>query len=131
LVAMAMAAALTGQVGPCRIVHGRMDLWNGSPTARIWVARTHRVLGVGPSDGGLEALPEAVRRIWTGRDSEADWKTSIVGDFKVCPLNGARPGHMQSVRLVDARGLTARPRHAPQAAGGGGSASTRAARPSL
>ena len=124
----AVIAALTGALivsqpaaaapaGPCRTVQGRMDLWNGAPTVRILVLGTRRVLGVAQTSESFDDLPSAVRRIWTGRDAEADWATSIVGDFEVCALTPDRPGHMQRVRLVDARRLTARPRHARPAAG--------------
>ena len=128
LMALAMAAALTTS-GPCRTVHGRMDLWNGAPTVRIWMVGTRRILGVEQPNERFDDLPPAVRRIWQGDD--ADWATSIYGDFRVCALTPQRPGHMQQVRLVEARGLSARPRQAPQAGGGSGKLSTNAASPSL
>jgi hypothetical protein len=128
LVALAMAASLTTS-GACRTVHGRMDLWNGAPTVRIWVTGTRRVLGVEQPTQSFDDLPPAVQRIWRG--GEADWATAIYGDFEVCALTPRRPGRMQQVRLVDARRLSARPRQAPQAGGGNGKPSTRAARPSL
>jgi hypothetical protein len=126
--ALALAASFNAAPGPCRTVHGRMDLWNGAPSVRIWVIGTRRVLGVEQASESLDDLPPAVRRIWTGRD--ADWSTSIYGDFEVCTLTPERAGHMQRVRLIAARRLTLRPRQAPQSAGGGARPSTRAARPS-
>jgi hypothetical protein len=107
LVALAMAAVLAAP-GACRTVHGRMDLWNGAPTVRIWVIGTRRILGVEQRSEGFDDLPPSVRGIWTGRDPEADWSRAIYGDFKVCALAPDRPGHMQTVRLVDARRLSAR-----------------------
>jgi hypothetical protein len=91
-------------------VHGRMDLWNGTPSVRIWVIGTHRVLGVEQRDEKLDDLPAEVRRIWSGKDPETDWRTSIYGDFTVCPVAAYQPGRMQHVRLAGAQHLSARPR---------------------
>jgi hypothetical protein len=107
LAALAVAAALAG---PCRTVHGRMDLWNGAPTVRIWLAGTHRVLGVEQQTETFDDLPPGVRRIWTGKDTDADWATAIYGDFRVCAVTEARPGRMQRVRLIGATHLAPRPR---------------------
>ncbi|WP_372782527.1 hypothetical protein [Phenylobacterium sp.] len=94
----------------CRTVHGRMDLWNGAPTVRIRVIGTRRVLGVVQPHERFDDLPPSVRRIWTGQDADADWKTSITGDFKVCAVRPERPGRMPRVRLIAAGRLTARAR---------------------
>lgn len=107
LIALALAAAPSE---PCRAVHGRLALWNGAPTVRIAVAKTRRVLGVAQPTESFDDLPPPVRAIWTGKDANADWATAIEGDFKVCALTPDRPGHMPSVRLVDAVRLTPRPR---------------------
>ncbi len=128
LVALSVAAT---SAGPCKTIHGSMDLWNGTPTVRIQVIGTHRVLGVVQPNERLDDLPSSVRRFWTGKDAEADWKTSIVGDFAVCPVAAERPGRMRMVRLVDARRLTTRRRQDPHPVGGGGRPETRAASPSL
>jgi hypothetical protein len=87
-----------------------MELWNGTPTVRIVVSDTRRVLGVVQPNASFDDLPANVRRIWTGKDPEADWKTSIHGDFKVCPLAADRPGRMQRVTLIEAVHLIAKPR---------------------
>jgi hypothetical protein len=112
IVALAMAAALTSSAAePCRVVHGRMDLWNGAPTVRIWVTGTHRVLGVEQPRQSLADLPASVRAIWNGQDAGADWATAIWGDFKVCAVERVRRAHLQRVRLVDAWRLAARARN--------------------
>ncbi|HEX5263831.1 MAG TPA: hypothetical protein VFW13_09910 [Phenylobacterium sp.] len=105
--ALAVAAALSTAPASCHTVHGRMGLWNGAPTVRIAVTGSHRLLGVVQPSERLDDLPASVRAIWTGRDSDADWATSIVGDFEVCPVDVAQPGHLQMVRLVQARRLSA------------------------
>jgi hypothetical protein len=108
VIALVLFAAVTAAAGPCHTVHGRMELWNGSPTVRIVVGK--RVLGVDQPNQSIDDLPAGVRRIWTGKDPEADWRTSIHGDFKVCPLAADRPGRMQPVTLIEAVHLVARPR---------------------
>jgi hypothetical protein len=95
---------------PCRTVHGQMQLWNGSPTVRISVIGAHRILGVVQPNQSFDDLPPAVRRIWDGKDVQADWGTAIVGDFTVCAVRPERPGHMQMVRLTATRHLVARPK---------------------
>jgi hypothetical protein len=107
LVALAAAAAL---LGPCRTVHGRMDLWNGAPTVRIWVVGAHRVLGVEQLSESFDDLPPAVRAVWTGKDTDADWATAIYGDFRVCAVTKAHPGGMQRVRILGATHLSPQPR---------------------
>ncbi len=107
LAALVVAAALAG---PCRTVHGRRALWNGTPAVRISVLGTHRVLGVVQPNARFDDLPPAVRRIWTGQDVDADWKTAIEGDFRVCPAAPARPGRMQPVRVIGAANLKLRRR---------------------
>jgi hypothetical protein len=107
---LALAAQAAAASESCRTVHGRMDLWNGTPSVRIWVIGTHRVLGVEQRDEKLDDLPAEVRRIWSGKDPETDWRTSIYGDFTVCPVAAYQPGRMQHVRLAGAQHLSARPR---------------------
>jgi hypothetical protein len=104
------ALALLAAAEPCRTVHGRMELWNGAPSVRIWVVGTKRVLGVAQQEASFKDLPFAVRQIWTGADADKDWATAIYGDFEVCPLAAERAGHMQAVRLIDATHLSWRPR---------------------
>jgi hypothetical protein len=36
----------TDLVDSCRIVHGRLMYYNGTPSFRVWVVGTNRVLGV-------------------------------------------------------------------------------------
>ena len=110
VIVLAFIAAAAIAAEPCRTVHGRMELWNGTPSVQIWVVGTHRVLGVVQPHDSLDDLPAGVRKIWNGKDVEADWATAIYGDFKVCLVGGDRSGQMQRVTLVEAFRLTARPR---------------------
>lgn len=110
VIALAFMAAAAVASGACQTVHGRIELWNGTPSVRIAVSGTHRVLGVIQPNESFGDLPASVRSIWTGKDPEVDWKTAIYGDFKVCPVGSDRPGRMQRVTLIKANRLIARPR---------------------
>ena len=106
----AAAPALGGEPLACRTVHGRMSLWNGAPTVRIWIVGTRRMLGVRQPNDSLEDLPPNVRRLWATHGDAAMWESELFGDFRVCPLAPDRPGHMQPVRLESASRLVLRPR---------------------
>ena len=102
--------APTHQSTACRVVRGRMALWNGAPTVRIWVIGTRRILGIVPSDNAFDQLPAPIRELWDGTNHDADWNTVIYGDFKVCARAPKRPWRMQMVTVMDARRLVLRPR---------------------
>jgi hypothetical protein len=94
----------------CRTVHGRMELWNGTPSVRIWVVGTHRILGVTQQDETFSQLPRSITSLWNGKDTERDWNTAIYADFEVCAVTEVGPGSMQMVRVVDAHNAIRRPR---------------------
>lgn len=80
-------------VAPCFTVHGRLSSWNGTPTYRISVTGTKRLLGVsegrfGPN--GYELLPLEIPQP-TNFDSE------YFGDFTVCPFEPEQPKRMRLV----------------------------------
>lgn len=85
-------------VAQCFTVHGRLDLYNGGPSTRIWVVGTHHMLGV-----DNEILPEKAAL-------KLDWETDVYGDFVVCPLAREQKGHMQSVCVESASHLRTSPR---------------------
>ena len=75
------------------VVHGRLSIYNGNPTARIWEIGTHRLLGI--SDGrfrkdGYANLPESIKTM-------VGFGVDLYGDFKVYPFTASRPGVMQLV----------------------------------
>lgn len=92
-------------VGPCRTVHGRLFFANGTPSKRIWVVGTRRILGVSerPSSGGegLEGLPANLRAALAGHP----FGIRLYGDFEVCPFTRQRPGWMQFVCVARATRL--------------------------
>ena len=75
-------------VGKCSTVRGRMNYWNGTPSTRIWIIGTHRMLGLPCEDAGL---PENIRSHLSDFDDE------VTGSFRVCPLQKYRKGEMQMV----------------------------------
>ena len=81
-------------VGACFSVYGRLSLWNGAPTARIWRIGTKRILGI---DDGFPPPKSLASRL--------DFGTQAYGDFLVCPLTPNKPGHMQRVCVESARKL--------------------------
>jgi hypothetical protein len=109
LAAASLAPSLVS-AEPCRTVHGRMSLANGTPSVRIWVIGTRRILGVVQPNERFDDLPANVRAIWSRGGDEVMWATDLYGDFRVCPVTPSRPGRMQMVTLVSATGLVARRR---------------------
>jgi hypothetical protein len=73
-------------VGACFTVHGRLSLWNGSPSLRVWRVGTNRILGVDDD----HPLPQSIAK-------QMDWGVEAWGDFEVCPFTKERPGVMQLV----------------------------------
>jgi hypothetical protein len=80
-------------VGRCFSVHGRLSVFNGAPSFRIWKIGTKRVLGVSEQRFALEGynnLPDDLR-------GKVDAEKDLYGDFLVCPFTKARPKEMQMV----------------------------------
>ncbi|HWA00735.1 MAG TPA: hypothetical protein VG841_10525 [Caulobacterales bacterium] len=102
--AMALLALATphasAQQQECFVVHGRLQIGNGTPSVRIWRIGTHRMLGVsdGPPGDELSNLPENVR----GALQERPLARRVFGDFHVCALTPQRDGQMQLVRVESA-----------------------------
>ncbi len=89
--------------GKCFIVHGRLSVYNGTPSIRLWPVGSRRMLGIiDPKDvsnaSGPSVLPEAVR---TKLDADKD----VFGDFLVCPLSPRRTGRMQTVCIESGKNL--------------------------
>ena len=75
-------------VGKCFTVRGRMNFWNGTPSTRIWMIGTHRMLGLPCEDSGL---PKNVRKHFNDFDDE------VTALMKVCPFDKYHKGEMQMV----------------------------------
>jgi hypothetical protein len=79
-------------VGECLLVHGRLSVWNGNPTFRIWPVGTKRMLGVREE---FEAPTELDPYL-------GHFDDVVYADFNVCPLTKPRPGVMQIVCVESA-----------------------------
>jgi hypothetical protein len=74
-------------------VYGALRLYNGTPSARITVSSTKRVLGVVSyiaDNNETFAAPANVR-------SNASFDRSLNGTYFVCPITKAQPREMQRV----------------------------------
>ncbi|HEX8176181.1 MAG TPA: hypothetical protein VF543_13780 [Pyrinomonadaceae bacterium] len=92
-------------VGRCFTVRGRLSLYNGAPTIRLWRAGTRQMLGVSSSyaEAGYTSIPAEIER-------QLNWETELWGDFEVCPFTPRRPGEMQMICIESGKNLVARKR---------------------
>ena len=91
-------------VGPCYTVHGRMYAANGSPSYRIWVVGTHRILGVHEGLGETACSPPALLDSLVGKEDKV-----VYADFVVRPVTPDHPGWMRMVCVASARRIVTRP----------------------
>lgn len=94
--------------GDCRTVHGRMALYNGTFSYRIWVVGTHRMLRVVDAEGDnfndLKVLPDSLARRLQPYENDA-FAPLVFADFRVCAFTRSQPGVMQSVTLESAKNI--------------------------
>ncbi|MGZ3404624.1 MAG: hypothetical protein ACXWKR_07260 [Phenylobacterium sp.] len=102
----------TAPPGHCRVVHGRMAIYNGTFSFRIWAIGTHRMLRV--VDEALDNFgdvgrlpPELARALDPYRENL--WGHDVFADFKVCDVTESRPGVMQTVTLAGATRIRVAP----------------------
>ena len=86
--------------GTCYQVKGRLSYYNGTPSTRIWIVGTHRMLGIPSEDSDL---PANVGPLLKSFDDQ------IFADFVVCPLTKDHPGTMRMVRVKSASHVINRP----------------------
>ena len=85
-----------GIVDDCYAIRGRLSIYNGTPSMRIWKVGTKRILAVTPSED--EIIPNNLKKqIGIGKQ--------IYGDFVVCPFEKEKEGHMQSVCVESAKNM--------------------------
>src|SRR5215471_15166179 len=90
-------------VGKCFKVHGRLSVYNGTPSIRLWPVGSRRLLGViDPKDvsnaPGPSILPKSI-------GEKLDWDKNVFGDFLVCPLTRSQPGKMQTICIESGKNL--------------------------
>jgi hypothetical protein len=94
-------------VGKCFSVHGRLSVYNGTPSIRLWPMGTKRLFGIiDPNDAsnapGPTVLPVEIK-------NKLDWDKDVLGDFRVCPLTQQQTGRMQTVCIESGKNLIERP----------------------
>ena len=80
-------------------IHGRLSIYNGNSTFRIWIIGTNRILGIPGGDLEPADMPEKLKKLFT------DTGIIVYGDFTVIPLTEYKPGVMQFVRIESAKNL--------------------------
>jgi hypothetical protein len=86
----------------CFSVRGRLAIGNGTPSCRIWIVGTKRILGIEekstPQDEESPMMPDTLRNL-------VGFDRYVFGDFTVYPVTKALPGRMQIVRVTKASNL--------------------------
>lgn len=92
-------------VDKCFRIRGRLSLFNGNPTIRLWRAGTKRILGVSASyaSEGFSSIPEEIEK-------KLNWETDVWGDFLVCPFTPQRAGEMQMMCIDAGKNIEVRKR---------------------
>lgn len=93
--------------GPCFKLRGRLAIYNGAPSLRIWPVGTTRLLGI--SEGRFahpdgDNIPPQVR---AQLGSLAD---ELFADFTVCPFANDKPGVMRLICVEAATNIVVRQR---------------------
>ena len=89
--------------GACFEIRGRMAIYNGNPSLRIWPVGTRRLLGVleGESMKGYPNLPRGVlEQLSPGK--------AMYADFTICPFTDDEPGVMRMVCVESAESISIR-----------------------
>ena len=107
----------------CYWTHGRLSVYNGSPSFRIWQIGTRHILGVfnGPShypartndDIENPELPSELYRAYEADNRRLKRETGIMwaipppafADFEACPLRPEIKGWMQAVCIESAKNI--------------------------
>jgi hypothetical protein len=98
------SSAWAETAGACFWVHGRLSVYDGTPSLRIWPIGSKRLLGLCDAEcGDREDGPPLPANVKEEMPSESSW--SMRGEFEVCPLTKDRVGHMRYVRLKNAKRL--------------------------
>lgn len=91
----------------CYWTHGRLSLYNGTPSFRLWKIGTHRILGIysGPSvdrsglDNENPEFPASIQKQFK------PYENYIYADFEVCPLEPEISGKMQAACINSAKNI--------------------------
>jgi hypothetical protein len=107
----------------CYWTYGRLAIYDGNPSARIWKIGTRRILGIfnGPSrfpplsdddfespefPANLERAYEADHQRWKRSKDNTPYDFPVIfGDFEVCPLEPEKKGEMQAVCIESTKNI--------------------------
>ena len=81
-------------------VHGRLSVYNGNPSCRIWIVGTKRILGIHEFEEECP-IPEELHQVL----AEDIDNRLIYADFVVQPLTERKDGVMQMVRFESAENI--------------------------
>ncbi|WP_265569027.1 hypothetical protein [Sphingomicrobium lutaoense] len=84
----------------CYWVRGRMQMYNGSPSLRIWPRKTKRLLGVVSAKDEDEPL---ALRVPPNIREHIGWGKAVWANYHVCPTTAERPGWLRMVTVREAR----------------------------
>jgi hypothetical protein len=93
-------------VGKCFNIYGRLSVYNGAPSLRLWPVGSHRLLGVSEQRFAVEGFRNVPQYIL----KYVDGQTELFGDFVVCPFTKPRSGEMRLVCIESGKNLTVRKR---------------------
>jgi hypothetical protein len=94
----------------CYWAHGRLSIYNGTPTYRLWKIGTHRILGIysGPNGESTDALDAEHPKLPPNLDRAfKSLSTEVFGDFEICPLEQEEAGVMQAACIESAKNIFA------------------------
>jgi hypothetical protein len=106
----------------CYWTRGRLSLYNGNPSLRLWKIGSKRILGIysgpdsqryDPLDNEHPELPLSLDRAYDAeykrrsaiKDPDAGLPEPAFGDFEVCPLEPERKGVMQAACIESAKNI--------------------------
>ncbi|MBY0282440.1 MAG: hypothetical protein K2W81_00595 [Sphingomonas sp.] len=89
------------RAGQCGWVHGRFRIANGSSIQRIWIVGTHHVVALYDND---DHYPRSLRRLVDSKQYRP-FDSAVFGQFFICARERWITGHLQHVRIRNARNL--------------------------
>ena len=81
-------------------VHGRLSVYNGTPSCRIWIVGTNRILGIREAEQECPIPPDLHQILKEDINDRL-----IYADFVVSPLTEYREGIMQIVSVESAENV--------------------------
>ncbi len=81
-------------------VHGRLSVYNGNPSCRIWIVGTNRILGIHEAEEECPVPPILFQVLKEDINDRL-----IYADFVVSPLTEYKEGVMQFVKVESAENV--------------------------